>query len=85
MRFDPEGPGFSASTQLVFSRAAAGSPWSLTSQWDEPEDAGKGDFEAVERPIRPWISSKNTPADTRVKSSRRPTGWPFATGGSGYA
>ena len=47
-RFDPEGPGFSASTQLVFSRAAAGSPWSLTSQWDEPEDAGRRDFEAVE-------------------------------------
>ena len=51
-RFDPEGPGFSASTQLVFSRAAAGSPWSLTSQWDEPEDAGRRDFEAVE-PVDP--------------------------------
>ena len=51
-RFDPEGPGFSASTQLVFSRAAAGSPWSLASQWDEPEDAGRREFEAVE-PVDP--------------------------------
>jgi len=51
-RFDPEGPGFSASTQLVFSRAAAGSPRSFTSQWDEPENTGRLDFEAVE-PIDP--------------------------------
>jgi hypothetical protein len=47
-RFDPEGPGFSASTQLVFSRPVAGSLRSLTSRWDEPEDTGKLDFEAVE-------------------------------------
>lgn len=51
-RFDPEGPGFSASTQLVFSRAVAGSPWSLTSQWDEPDHRGRLDFEAVE-PVDP--------------------------------
>ena len=31
-RFDPESPGFSPTTQLVFSRPAAGSPWSLTSR-----------------------------------------------------
>jgi hypothetical protein len=47
-RFDPEGPGFSPTTQLVFSRARAGSPWSLTSRWDEPENTGRRDFEAVE-------------------------------------
>jgi CubicO group peptidase (beta-lactamase class C family) len=51
-RFDPEGPRFSASTQLVFSRAAAGSPWSLASRWDDPERAGQLDFEAVE-PVDP--------------------------------
>jgi CubicO group peptidase (beta-lactamase class C family) len=46
--FDPEGPGFSASTQLVFSGAVAGSPRTLMSRWDEPEDTGRLDFEAVE-------------------------------------
>jgi CubicO group peptidase (beta-lactamase class C family) len=51
-RFDPEGPGFSASTQLVFSPAVAGSPSSLTSQWDEPGHSGRLDFEAVE-PVDP--------------------------------
>jgi CubicO group peptidase (beta-lactamase class C family) len=51
-RFDPEGPGFSPTTQLIFSRAAAGTPWSLTSRWDEPEDAGTRDFEAFE-PVDP--------------------------------
>jgi CubicO group peptidase (beta-lactamase class C family) len=47
-RFDPEGPAFSPTTQLAFSRAGAGSPWSLTSRWDDPEYTGRRDFEAVE-------------------------------------
>jgi CubicO group peptidase (beta-lactamase class C family) len=51
-RFDPEGPGFSASTQLVFSRPVAGSPWSLTSEWDEPDNKGRLEFQAVE-PVDP--------------------------------
>jgi CubicO group peptidase (beta-lactamase class C family) len=50
--FDPEGPGFSASTQLVFSRPVAGSPWSLTSEWDEPDNKGRLEFQAVE-PVDP--------------------------------
>jgi CubicO group peptidase (beta-lactamase class C family) len=51
-RFDPEGPRFSASAQLVFSRAVAGSPWSFTLQWDELEDTGKLEFEPIE-PVDP--------------------------------
>jgi len=47
-RFDPEGPRFFPTTQFVFSRAAADSPRCLTSQWDEPENQGRLDFEAVE-------------------------------------
>ena len=46
--FDPEGPGFSPTTQLVFSRARAGAPWSLTSRWDDPEDTRRREFDAVE-------------------------------------
>jgi hypothetical protein len=47
-RFHPEGPGFSPTTQLVFSRPAAGSPWSLTSEWDLPDNKGRLEFQAVE-------------------------------------
>jgi CubicO group peptidase (beta-lactamase class C family) len=46
--FDPEGPGFSPTTKLVFSRVRSGSPWSLTSRWDDPEDTRRRDFDAVE-------------------------------------
>ena len=31
-RFDPDGPGFHPTTQFVFSRPEAGSPWSLTAR-----------------------------------------------------
>ena len=47
-RFDPEGPGFSPTTQLVFSRPAAGSPWSLTQEWDLPDNKARIEFKAVE-------------------------------------
>jgi CubicO group peptidase (beta-lactamase class C family) len=47
-RFDPEGPGFSPTTQLVFSRAAAGAPWSLTEEWDLPDNKATIEFQAVE-------------------------------------
>jgi CubicO group peptidase (beta-lactamase class C family) len=45
-RFDPEGP-FYASTQFVFSPPAADRPASFVSEWDEPENRGRLDFEAV--------------------------------------
>jgi hypothetical protein len=47
-RFDPEGSRFFASTQFVFSRPTADSSLSITSQWDEPENRGRLEFEAVE-------------------------------------
>ncbi len=47
-RFDPESQGFSPGTQLVFSRAAAGAPWSLSLDSGDPEEIWKRDFEAVE-------------------------------------
>jgi hypothetical protein len=47
-RFDPEGPGFPASAQLIFSRPAAGSPWSLKSEWDLPDNTGRLELQAVE-------------------------------------
>jgi CubicO group peptidase (beta-lactamase class C family) len=47
-RFDPEGPGFSPTTQLVFSRPVAGSPWSLTEEWDLPDNKARLEFQAVE-------------------------------------
>lgn len=46
-RFDPEGP-FYASTQFVFSRPSDAAPWSVTSQWDEPENHGRLEFTRVE-------------------------------------
>ena len=45
---DPEGPGFSPTTQLVFSRPVAGSPWSLTEEWDLPDNKARIEFQAVE-------------------------------------
>jgi hypothetical protein len=51
-RFDSEGPGFSHTTQLVFSRPVAGSPWSLTSEWVEPDNKGRLEFQALE-PVDP--------------------------------
>jgi hypothetical protein len=47
-RFDPDGPGFSPTTQLVFSRSAAGARWSLSVDSGDPEEIWKRDFEAVE-------------------------------------
>jgi len=47
-RFDPEGPGFSPTTQLVFSRPVAGSPWSLTQEWDLPDNKARIEYQAVE-------------------------------------
>jgi CubicO group peptidase (beta-lactamase class C family) len=47
-RFDPEGPGFHPTTQLVFSRPVAGSPWSLAEEWDLPDNKAKLEFQAVE-------------------------------------
>ena len=47
-RFDPEGPGFPPTAQLVFSRPAAGSPWSLTEEWDLPDNKARIEFQAVE-------------------------------------
>jgi hypothetical protein len=46
--FAPEGPGFPPTTQLVFSRPAAGSPWSLTQEWDLPDNKARVEFQAVE-------------------------------------
>ena len=46
--FDPEGPGFPATTQLVFSRPVAGSPWSLTQEWELPDNKARIEFQAVE-------------------------------------
>ncbi len=46
-RFDPERAGF-PTTQLIFSRSRAGSPWSLTSWWEDEDYSGKLDLEAVE-------------------------------------
>jgi hypothetical protein len=47
-RFDPAGAGFSPTTQLVFSRPEAGSPWSLTQEWDLPDNKARVEFQAVE-------------------------------------
>jgi CubicO group peptidase (beta-lactamase class C family) len=47
-RFDPEGPGFSPTAQFVFSRPAAGSPWSLTEEWDLPDNKARIEYQAVE-------------------------------------
>jgi hypothetical protein len=46
-RFDPERAVF-PTTRLVFSRPTAGSPWALTSHWEDEDYAGKLDLEAVE-------------------------------------
>jgi hypothetical protein len=51
-RFDPEGPGFPPTAQLVFARPAAGSPWSLTEEWDLPDNEARVEFQAVE-PVDP--------------------------------
>lgn len=48
MRFDPEGPRFYESTQFVFSRKAADAPIRLVTQWDEPGNRGRLEFENVE-------------------------------------
>lgn len=45
--FDPEGP-FYATTQFVFSRPSDDAPWTLTSQWDEPENKSRLEFDRVE-------------------------------------
>ncbi len=47
-RFDPDGPGFHPTTQFVFSRPGAGSPWSLTQEWDLPDNKARVEFQAVE-------------------------------------
>jgi CubicO group peptidase (beta-lactamase class C family) len=47
-RFDPEGPGFHPSTQLVFSRPMAGSPRFLTEEWDLPDNKARIEFHPVE-------------------------------------
>jgi CubicO group peptidase (beta-lactamase class C family) len=47
-RFDPQGAGFSPTTQLVFSRSAAGPPWSLTQEWDLPDHKARIKFQSVE-------------------------------------
>src|SRR5262249_356008 len=47
-RFDPEGPGFPPTAQLVFSRPAAGSRWSLTEEWALPDNKARVEFQAVE-------------------------------------
>jgi hypothetical protein len=47
-RFDPEGPGFPPTAQLVFSRPVAGSAWSLTEEWDLPDNKARLEFQAVE-------------------------------------
>jgi Domain of unknown function (DUF3471) len=47
-RFDPEGPGFPPTAEFVFSRPAAGSPWSLTEEWDLPDNKARIEFQAVE-------------------------------------
>src|SRR5262245_14287776 len=47
-RFDPEGPGFHPTAQLVFSRPAAGSPWSLTEAWDLPDNKARVELQAVD-------------------------------------
>jgi CubicO group peptidase (beta-lactamase class C family) len=46
-RFDPEGPGFSPTAQLVFSRPVAGSPWSLTHEYDLPDNKARIEFRPV--------------------------------------
>jgi hypothetical protein len=47
-RFDPEGPGFPPTAQLVFSRPAAGSPWSFTEEWELPDNKARVEFQSVE-------------------------------------
>ncbi len=83
-RVNPEGPRFSASTQLVFSPAVAGSPRSLTSQWDELENTGRLNFEAVEPVDRTLDQLKEYygryESDVLVATDRQ-----FATGGFGFA
>ena len=48
MRFDPEGPFFYQSTQFVFSRTGPDSPIRLISEWNEPSNGGRLEFENVE-------------------------------------
>jgi CubicO group peptidase (beta-lactamase class C family) len=48
MRFDPEGPFFYESTQFVFSRTQPTSPIRLASQWNEPGNKGRLEFENVQ-------------------------------------
>ncbi len=47
-RFDPEGPQFYATTQFVFARPEEGRPKRFSSQWDEAENRGRLEFEAVQ-------------------------------------
>lgn len=56
-RFDPEGP-FYASTQFVFPPSADDAPYTFTSQWDEPENRGRLEFERVEL-VEPTIEQLN--------------------------
>jgi CubicO group peptidase (beta-lactamase class C family) len=47
-RFDPEGPTYSPTTQFVFSRPEAGSPLSVTQEWDLADNKARIEFQAVE-------------------------------------
>jgi CubicO group peptidase (beta-lactamase class C family) len=47
-RFDPEGPAFFPTSQLVFSRPAVGSPWSLTHEYDLPDNKARIEYQPVE-------------------------------------
>ncbi len=64
-RFDPQGPDFPPTTQFVFSRPAAGSPWSFTQEWDLPDHKARidisggraspsdaGSAQRIRRPVR---------------------------------
>jgi hypothetical protein len=47
MSFDPAGT-FYSTTQLVFTRSKPGEPVSLVSEWHEPDDEGRLEFERIE-------------------------------------
>jgi CubicO group peptidase (beta-lactamase class C family) len=47
-RFDPEGPGFPPTAQFVFSRPSAESPWSLTEEWNLPDNKARIESQAVD-------------------------------------
>ena len=47
-RFDPEGPRFFPTAQLIFSRPTAASPWSLMHEYDLPDNRARIEFHPVE-------------------------------------